>query len=135
MVTIDYRLPAPMQLDFSDQPPFVLGRRPPSRPADRCAVTASPSQQFSKLLGKRLALGNLALAVLLEADRLDGDEAAGVHRGECRERVHRRVLLAVEVAGLAATAQDVRIALCKPLCVSKLFSPEYGGVRGALHIL
>ena len=61
--------------------------------------------------GKRLALSDLALAKLLQADSLDGDEAGGVHGGEGRERVHGRVLLAVEVARLAAATEGVGVAL------------------------
>src|SRR5689334_5704698 len=43
--------------------------------------------------------------------RVDGNKAGRVQGGKGRERVHRRVLLAVEVAGVAAAADDVRSAL------------------------
>ena len=60
---------------------------------------------------KRLAILNLLEAVLLEADGVDLNETSGVHGGESLKAVHRRVLLRVEVAGIAGTAEHVGRAL------------------------
>lgn len=58
-----------------------------------------------------LSLGNLARTVLLEANSASGNESRGIHRRESGQRVHGGVLFGVQVAGLAASAKDVDIAL------------------------
>lgn len=66
---------------------------------------------LNNLLGKGLAILDLLEAVLLQADGLDGNEARGVHGGEALKRVHRSILLRVEVAGIRLAAKDVGSAL------------------------
>lgn len=57
------------------------------------------------------ASGLLGLTIGLEADGLGGDEAGRVGGLEVGERVHAGELLAVELAGLGAAAEDAREAL------------------------
>ena len=62
-------------------------------------------------LAERLAIFGLLSTILLQSDRLDSNEASAVHRREGVEAVHGSILLRVEAAGLARSAENVDMAL------------------------
>lgn len=56
------------------------------------------------------SLLNLLQTILLQPNALDRNEARGIHRAEVIQRIHRRLLLAVQLLRLAAPAEHIRIA-------------------------
>lgn len=62
-------------------------------------------------LAKGLAVLDLLLTILHEADGLDGNEASSIHVGEFLERVHGSIRLIVEVGSVAGPAWDIGVAL------------------------
>ena len=71
----------------------------------------NPSYTWRLGLGEGLTILDLLLAVLLETDSLDGNEASGVHGRESFEGVHGSILLGVQVGSVAGSAENVGVAL------------------------
>lgn len=55
---------------------------------------------------KTLTSSSLALAVLLETDSRDSDEASGLGGGEVTDLVHARLGHVIQLLGLGGTTQD-----------------------------
>lgn len=62
--------------------------------------------------GKRFAIPDLTLAILLNPNALDRNKSSGILRGPVHiERIHAALVLGVEVRGLARPADDVGATL------------------------
>jgi hypothetical protein len=78
------------------------------------SIFLDETTSYNSCLAQTIALFRLLLAVLLESDGGDVDESSRIDRTEVRQRVHRRILHAVEVLRVRAAAQHADRALVEP---------------------
>ena len=73
-------------------------------------TTVKPGSRILRA-AQALALIRLLKSVLLEPDRLDGDEAGGISGLKVLQRVHRRLFGGIQLLRAARSAQHVGVAL------------------------